>query len=306
MKRHWVIAVALLANSAFASTGEGLAVRLEPHTQKKLQAQVAAARQANESAFSFVRRVRIEANATDAAKRGKLAALARPFKALGSAGLYPLLELLALEAGEGPPLEPSASIALQVGALEAIGALRDPASFEVLAAILARPDAVPFDVTRAAASAMGELQSDEAVALLLARARDDRPSATAIRAGMGSCRRAAIAEELAAQLRRANDVSDVKLLTRALSDVGNSWAWKTPGVVARNEERRVRAAAARALVDAFVSGHGEARQWANNALMVVDAPETPALISLAAQSAGPQIQAALAQLSARFANNPAR
>ncbi len=64
--------------------------------------------------------------------------------------------------------------------------------------------------------------------------------------------------------------------------------------------------AAAALVAAFLRSQGSLRDAASNALMVVDAPETPALIDAAQASASLEQRTALAALRARFANNPTR
>jgi hypothetical protein len=67
----------------------------------------------------------------------------------------------------------------------------------------------------------------------------------------------------------------------------------------------VRATAAAALVDAFVR-EPSLRSEASNALMVVDAPSTPALVAAAKPFASSDTVAALDRLLARFAANPAR
>ena len=53
-------------------------------------------------------------------------------------------------------------------------------------------------------------------------------------------------------------------VVKSLGDVGNAWAWKTPGATAKDEEAAVRETAARALVSAFVSYDGSVRQAASN------------------------------------------
>jgi hypothetical protein len=122
---------------------------------------------------------------------------------------------------------------------------------------------------------------------------------------MGGCRRLKIAQALGRALDEASDDERRKLAIRSLSEVGNAWAWRTPGPKQKSDEGAVREAAARALLRAYVRFDGELRQAASNALMVVDSPLTPSLIG-AERSANPGARLALAELSLRFENNPTR
>ena len=121
---------------------------------------------------------------------------------------------------------------------------------------------------------------------------------------MGDCRRIRITEALASHLRSTNDEEVARAVARSLGRAGNAWAWKT--VADKSEEARIRETAARALVDAYVRRDGEARTAASNALMVVDAPETPALIAQAKKGAPADAIKALDALAERFARNPSR
>jgi hypothetical protein len=121
---------------------------------------------------------------------------------------------------------------------------------------------------------------------------------------MGECRRSRVTTALAERLRTTSDEATARIAARSLGRAGNAWAWRTLGD--RSEEARIRETAAKALVDAFVRHDGEARTAASNALMVVDAPQTPALIDEAKKTAGPKTIKALDALATRFARNPAR
>jgi hypothetical protein len=159
---------------------------------------------------------------------------------------------------------------------------------------------------RAAAFALGALGTDQATQRLLALARS--PHGDAVRAGMGSCRRAPVAEELAHALAREQRPVVRRALIDSLAEVGNAWAFRTRAVaVSADEQARIRSRAARALLEAFVHDRGSLRDAADNALMVVDAADTPALIaSLRARSDDGELRAALDRLAARLSRNPTR
>lgn len=303
MKTTILVAV-LMSASAFAG---GLALeQVPPALEKSLRVQVEQARKLENPTFSLVASLRRDANVLDQKKRGRLAPLTRAFKGFGPQAFWPMVELLVLDAGTGEALNPAAAKALKVGALEALAELKDPRALPVLIAILEQPGTVDFDVQKAAAWSLGALQSDEAAKHLVRLSRNDSVTAMAVQAGMGSCRRAVIAKELSADLSKTTEPKQVKWLTKALGEVGNAWAWKTPSVTFKGEEAQVKAEAAKALMAAFVRGDAEAKSWASNALMVVDAPSTPALILEAKVGADAALAAELDGLAARFARNPTR
>ena len=259
-----------------------------------------------EVAAAKVAEVRRQADALDAKKRGgKVAPLGRALKQLGPHALLPMLEALQSPALEGGPVTEGGRLSLTVGLLEAVGALRDARALPVLEAFVASRTESPV-VTRAAAEAYGFMQTDAVAARLVQLAEGADARARAVRDGMGSCRRVVVARALAAAAESATEVREQVELARALSDLGNAWAWKTPGAVAKAEEAEVRLTAARALVAAFVRWSGDARQAANNALMVVDAPQTPSLIAAVMSRADAATHAELLTLQQRFERNPTR
>lgn len=242
------------------------------------------------SASDLVGSLLRDADRIEAAKRGgKVAPMGRMFKALGPEALQPMLEALARP--EAHPLSAT------IGMIEAVGVLRDERAAPVLLELLVSG---PLSVTRSSAEAYGFLQTDAAAARLVELSRGTDARARAVREGMGSCRRVVIAAARAEAVGAVSEVREQVALARALGDAGNAWAWKTPGVVARAEESEVRLIAARALVTAFTRWSGDARQAASNALMVVDARETPALIAAAGASTE------LRMLAERFEKNPTR
>jgi HEAT repeat protein len=295
---------------AFAALFPALAmanVPLAPDAAVTLKAEVEAARQATPRAFAAVDALFAQLPALDARKRGGLLPVGPMLKPLGADGVMPLLEELAFvdRAGAAADLPPGATLAWRVGVLEALGAQRDPRARAVLESAVQQPGA-PFEVTRAAAEALGRLGDDAAARFLVHHSRTG-PHAQAVLSGMGACRRAAVALRLAEAAAASESPEQAHRLVRALGEVGNSWAWQTPAVRAfAAEESRVREVAAAALVAAFVRFDGEVRQEASNALLVVDAPQTPALVAKARQKADPETSAALNALVERLATNPLR
>lgn len=298
-----VVAVQAASSTAWAA---GLVVDAARVTgAAELRTQIGAARGTDPQTFALVAAMKADADLLYSKRRGGVVApMGRTFKQMGPQALLPMLELLAFEVGQAPATD-GGQLTLAVGLLEAVGALQDARSAPVLEAILSS-DAVAPVVTRAAADAYGFLQTDAVAAKLVALAQKSGPHARAVREGMGSCRRVVVAKALGEALAGATDVREQVELSRALGDVGNAWAWQTPGVRARTEEAEVRLNAARALVSSYLGRTGEARQAASNALMVVGSAETPALITAALARANPEQRSALTELLARFERNPVR
>lgn len=304
ISKSFLLAALLGAPLAFAGGVALSAEELPAGTVRALQAQLGAARINAPGPYDAVRELVQSANALDAKKRGPLAPMGRAFKQVGPGALFPMLEVLALDQG-AVQLKPLAAKAVTIGILEALGDLRSPEAEPVLLAVLSSARQHP-DVLRTAADAYGMRQTDAVAAELVRRSQAGGEAAKAIRAGMGSCRRSVVASELAAHALEPGEVRERIAVLRALGEVGNAWAWKTPGVTARTEEAEVRATAARALVRAFTTESGEVRQAASDALMVVDAPQTPALLAEARSAASGEQLAALDGLARRFEKNPTR
>ncbi|MBL8957659.1 MAG: hypothetical protein JNK82_43190 [Myxococcaceae bacterium] len=272
---------------------------------RELQAKIAAARVSDAQTFATVAQLSRDADTLFAKRRGGVVApMGRTFKQLGPQALLPMLELLAFDAANVPATE-GGRLTLTVGLLEAVGALQSDVAAPVLEAVLANLTVSPL-VTRAAADAYGFLQTDDAASRLLVLSLPRTAHGRAVREGMGSCRRAVIAKRLGDAVMEATEVREQVEAARALGDVGNAWAWQTPGVTAKREEAEVRRTAAAALVRAFVARTGDARQAASNALLVVNANETHSLILAALVNANAEQKAALTELQARLEQNPVR
>ncbi|HMR10044.1 MAG TPA: hypothetical protein PKA88_29915, partial [Polyangiaceae bacterium] len=119
------------------------------------------------------------------------------------------------------------------------------------------------------------------------------------------CRRAVVAKELARQS-TTSDEAKLRVVVDSLSDVANSWAWKTPAVAKVKEENEVRGVAATALVNVFVKRGGYVRDKAGRALIVVDHPHTPKLLRVARAHADPRTQKQIDDLLQQLANSPVR
>lgn len=268
----------------------------------ELQREVARARASDPRTFIAVSS--IVARAPDAAlrARGRKAPTAREIARLGKSAVLPALEMLAIDPPHGLPAAAQADVRRDL--VEAIGLLGDDRGLPVLASIL-EGDREDHETMRTAAEAIARIGTEEAADELvsaLRRATGER--ARAVVAGMGECRRLRVTEAIAERLRSATDEATARVAARALGRAGNAWAWQTRSDHA--EEQAIRAIAARALVDAFVQQRGEARDAASNALVVVDAPETPGLIAAARAGASPETAEALDRLATRVARSPAR
>jgi HEAT repeat protein len=306
--------VALLVAGAcqFASVGDALADgvltapgRLSAKDRGALVTEVDKARAAVPTSFAAVASLRAQLPELDADKRGRLAPITPMLKSMGTDGLFPMLSEIALDAQPRAALSDSAWTAWRVGLLEAVGSLRDPRSAPVLVSILDGTE-TDFAVVKAAAEALGKVGTDAAASKLIAMAKRAGPKQQAVLAGMGDCRRERVANHLATVIAGKPDADTAKLVIRALGNVGSAPAWRTSVVAVSGEETATRAAAAKALVGAFVAYSGELRQHASNAIMVVDDPSTVALITAAKKTASGTLAADLDKLATRFAKNPTR
>jgi hypothetical protein len=279
--------VGAMAADARADGAVIAADALPKQTRATLVAEIANAKTRRPAAFARVASLRLKLAELDRDKRGRLAPISPVLKAMGGDALMPMLEEIALDAEPRGALPATAWSAWRIGLLEAIGTLRDGRAAPVLEAIIA--DALQSDtpadfmVTRAAAQALAKLNSDGVAASLVAASQNAAgDTQRAIVAGMGHCRRVVVVERLAALLaglRPGSAHADVALLARALGDAGNAWAWETPVVQSSGEGAAVRGRAAEALVAAYrLHAHPEVRRALREAILVVDAPGTDALI----------------------------
>jgi hypothetical protein len=278
--------------------------QLDAKQRSVLVAKIAQARAQQPAAFARIAKAPALAVELDRNRRGRFAPVGPHLRRLGKPALMPMLEMLAVSGPRRSDLNDRAWLALRVGLLEAVGAQREPIAQPVLNAILdAESD---YWVVRAAAEAIGRYGDDASAKKLIALARTPGPKQDAVLSAIGDCRRRVVAEALSEMLRSAPSEGQARLLIDALGGVGNSWAWKTPNVAKYGEESPVRAAAARALVAAFVRYDGQLQLQAQKAILLVDDPSTPELINAARSRATPAQRAALEKLAAKLDKNPLR
>lgn len=298
------LAVLLAAGDASAAGLVMNATDLPAKARTDLAQEIARAKTDVPELVKEVREVAAHARELDASSRLPGAPLTMPLKALGPRAFGPMIELLAFDAPVARDLPGTAATALRLGLIEAVGIIRDARAIPVFALLLDR--ATDFDTQRASAEGLARIGTDDAVAVLSSAAQKARGTERerAILSGMHDCRREAAAKLLASRLDAADvDDATARIVVKSLGGVGNAWAWKT--LPSQAEQTATRAAAARALVRAYVRfGSSEVREAAAKALLVVDDPSTTALVAEAKRTANADALAALGALEKRLAKNP--
>lgn len=306
MKFVTAVVMFLLSTAAFAQSGALIPPSaLSAQSRSQLASGIAAARTTDSKPFDSVSALRAKVAVLDQRKRGGLAPVGMMLKPMGASAFWPLVEHAAFSSPARTDLTDSAWLAWRVGVLEALGMTRDSRALPIFTAVLSDANASQ-EVSRAAAEALGRIGTDEAALSLVKFSADPRVG-NAVQSSMGTCRRLTVATALVKHADAVVDEEQAKQLAKALGEVGNSWAWKTPAIAkAQTEEGAVRQLAAEALVRLFVRFEGLARQAASNALMVVDAPNTSALIAAASREASEPTQQALTSLEQRYSRNPTK
>jgi HEAT repeat protein len=236
--------------------------------------------------------------------RNPLPNAAPELRALGQAGLLPMLSALLIE-GPRRALSDRERNALTSGMLEAVGRLRDPRSAPVLRAALEGTSKDPV-VRRAAAEALGRLCGDADLALLIKHSAAGDELREASIHGLGQCKRVESAQHLASILDGAADDATAAAAVGALGLVGSSWAWKAMGPAAQPTGLAVREIAAHALVKAFALRGGEVRARIGKSMLEVEHPILPELIEKARASAQPELQVAFETLQKQLARQLVR
>jgi hypothetical protein len=290
---------------AAATQGVVLTVKeLDKNTQTDLFAKIATARVKNPVAFKRVAEVVSRVPELDKQRRGPFATITLGLKRIGPDALMPMLEMLAVN---GPPrgnMTPTAWTTLRVGLIEAVGIQRDPVAEPVLSAILDKE--TDYWVVRAAAEALGRIGSDASAKKLVALASKPNTRQKAVLSALGNARRPIVARALAKIVATPLDYESAKLGVKALGDVGNAWAWKTPALAKTGEAGTVRSTAAKALVDSFVHLYRDKylRTEIQKSLLLVDDPASPGLIEGAKNGASAELAAALDALEQKLAHSP--
>jgi hypothetical protein len=292
-------ALSLLSLSALA--GEGLAAKpadLPAAARASLLKDIAAARASHPEAFAAVLDVKGVKPEVYKSFRNPQPNAAAELRALGPAALLPMLSALAFD-GARPGLSDKERTALTAGLLEAVGVLRDPRSAPVLRAALesGTKDAV---VLRSAAEAMGRLCGDAELASLVKHTAAGDDLREAAIHGLGQCKRAEGAKQLAAILGSGPDAATAEIVAYSLGLAGSSWGWKALGPSAEAQGLAVREIAARALFAAYPSYSGETRAIIERAILMVEHPLSSTLLGEARRGASPEVDAALVALQKRL------
>lgn len=298
-----ILIFTLLLSAPAAGQTRGVLVTqdaLDPATQETLRAGIDAARLESPAAFQRLAELRTRLPELDAAKRGRLPILLPALQAMGADALLPMLAEIAFDGAPRGDLADSAWLGWRASLLEAVGKLRDPRAAGVLRAVVAKGPAQRI-ITSAAAGALGKLLTDDAAAWLVeALAAADGERRLGILRGLGSCRRAVAVDAMAAALRARPGPEEAQLIAKSLGDAGSSWAWRTPVVAATGEEDAVRRLAAEALAEMWPAYDGQAQKKIGHGLLMVEHPETPALLRAAVAQADAGTKAAAEVLIDRF------
>ncbi len=273
-----MLTLTMVVTAQVALAGGALEVKLAPADAAKIEKQVALAKKAQPAAFEQVAKIQRDLTVIDAKKRGRFAPLTTLLNSVPEA-TWALVEAIVSTAAVAPEAPRTAVIAWQTGLLESLGDRRVLATEPVLMAALEA--ATEPEVIRSAADGLGRLGTDgAATALIAAASKREGAAREAVFAGMGSCRRTAVAGFLARQLALASTDSERLALVKGLSRVGNEWALETSGgTPAKNEIPAIRQLAASALVKLYAESQGHLRQAASDAVLVINAPETKVLLA---------------------------
>lgn len=244
---------------------------LEPGDRARLAVDAARGRATDPAAFGALDELERGLRALGPSRDGGYGVTAR-LRRLGARALLPMIARLALTGPTGVELDEPRRLALTVGLLEALGALRDERARPVFEAAAKLEDA-PLDVLRAAAGALARLAADRDLARLDRLARSGGPRRLVAIQALGSCRRLATVAVLEARLSAATDEPTARAVVRALGDVGNAWAWITPRRAASGEAGATRAAARRALASARSAWPTLAPEIERSAWLVDPPPE---------------------------------
>ncbi len=296
----------LLPATASAAGGAVIAPeRLAAEDRDALRQQIDVARAHDPQVFEDLARLRTDLPSLDQRRRGRLAPITLMLKPMGDRALMPMLERLAFADAERGELTDTAWRAWQAGLIEAVGIRRDERAAPVLRAILDGPAADPLVMTETV-EAFAKLDSEAIAAELVARSLRDGPWHEALLAGMGYCRRLAVAQRLAEVMDSQPPVPTAQAVARSLGNLGAGGSWQLLGPEQRSNEVEIRGLAARTLIVAHLHYTGEVQRMATKALLVVDLDATPAIIADARRGADSAQLASLDRLLSRFENSMLR
>lgn len=297
-------------------TGLGVqAAQLAPADQAKLQHDVMADRLARPAAYDIV------AVAKGCRPEGWMTArspepnCSRELRALGPAGLLPMLSAMALDwlptgLSTDAIHRTQEERALLVGMLEAVGALRDARARPVLQAMWqqarSRPEVLApigrqMTVARAIAEALGRLGGAQELQALQAHLHADDPLYTAAIAGLGLCKRTDSAQLLAKELANAKDDASQRWIVQAMGALASSWSWQALGRVRMEDGLRVRQRVTETLLPLLAKTQGESRERVVQSLQLADMPDLPSRLATVRATADATLQHDIDDLLGRVA-----
>lgn len=306
------VSVAAIATAAVTVSGSACAggAVLGPSdvpaaARGQLESAIAQAKKDDPKSFEDVAALRRRLPELDAQKRGDVVTVAVPLEDMGPRALWPIVEELAFTAQPSGDLAPGAWRDWRVALIEALGLLHDARTEPLVVALLAKNDS-DAPLLRASVEAAGRLGTRAAVSKLLALKPADPALRRAVWEGMGECHHLACVQSLSAALASGSDAETTAVVARALGRSASSWAWQTPALAATGEGPAVRAAAAKALMNALPSASpGAPRQALFRAIGVVEDRSTAQLARDLRKKADPDLARDLDKLLDRLAAQPA-
>jgi len=271
----------------------------------QLESAIAQARKDDPKSFDDVAALRRRLPDLDAQKRGDVVTVALPLEDMGPRALWPIVEELAFAAQPSGDLAPGAWRDWRVALIEALGLLHDVRTEPIVLALLAKRDSdVPL--LRASVEAAGRLGTRAVVAKIVTLKPNDPALRRAALEGMGECHQLACVQALSVALLAGSDADTTTIVARSLGRSASSWAWQTPALAATGEGPAVRAAAAKALMNALPSASpGAPRDALFRALGVVEDRSTVQLARDLRKKADPELARDLDKLLDRLAAPPA-
>jgi len=303
----WVPVLLLIQASPACAIGErGLLLdraSVDPQVMSRLDEEIAKARLETPGAFEQL--ADVVSGLPDrppSINRGGLDPIARYLTPIGPDGLFPMLEMLVVRAPAAEELDPNLRKKLQIGLIDAVGALRDPRAAPILRQIVLA-DEIEIGARTIAALSITRLPVDYAITTLISILDNDDASLEARRAVysvIGRCRRSFVADRLARDIYEKPDPETAALIVGALGDVGSKGAWWS---IAFKEEERASEeedttrVATEAILWAFVHYQGQdIREKAARGLALTQHDSTQARIQEQRAGADEELSAALDQL----------
>jgi hypothetical protein len=285
---------ALLGSSALAEADKA-----------RLVAWIAEARQTDSEPFDVLAQLEREMPSLDAQKRGRFVPVTRSFRSYAHRALPAIVERLVFRGGVIESWTPSAETAFLTGLVQVLGEFVDTRTEPVLHALLDAPSVTEFHLVYTTAGALGWHGTASAERHLLEAAAESHERQFGVLAGLGQLHTVSAVQRLATALQQESAPARQKWLIKSVRDAGNSgyWRWARKRGLALAEDS-VRLVAMQTLVKAFTTTQDDVQLAAANGIMMVDHPETPAVLEAAVGTIGIEVDRKIEKLQRRFANPP--